>query len=350
MTKKRFTLFAIVMAAFVLFVGCKKEKTEEKNPSASEACVGMLHFNSAEEFRETQEKVLAMSETERREWERQQGFKSYATKCYELLEELEKQGITTDEDVFSFAKTNSKYFYIQEENGEKSLKCYLFYTPYFYLANEDRLLSLTENLCMKIFEEGVVFCSIDYLEQLKNIDSFSERLISDNMAFVQLNRNYHPLIENLSRTDEFNILGNGQYYKGLRATRKNWKEGNRNNIELLETEVYYPPTDATPGQYITNIYIYNYPEHRVAGLWYPCQRRKNFDVTVTWKTKINGVEYSHTGNYTAVDDGGYNTTRGLELIPLRIDDYSFELFQGTAYTYDTPYMVNFDSSQSDFGL
>ena len=29
MTKKRFTLFAIVMAAFVLFVGCKKEKTEE---------------------------------------------------------------------------------------------------------------------------------------------------------------------------------------------------------------------------------------------------------------------------------------------------------------------------------
>ena len=349
MTTKRFTLFAIVMAAFVLLVGCKKEKTENVALAPQASVSGMLHFNSAEEFLETQQMVLAMSETERREWEQQQGFKSYATKCYELLEDLEAKGIHSDQDIYDFVKENSEYFYIQDVNGEKSVKCHLSFSPYFYLVNEDRLLLQAENLCMKAFEEGVVYCSIEYLDQIKQINSFSERSFSDNMSYVQLNhriQNDTQLTQNSTKQDNIESLGNTTAYKGLRATRKDWTEGNRNTIELLVLEVYF----AEPGQYITELFIHNYPEHRVAGLWYPCQRRKNFAVTVTWETRVYANYVTQTDDFNAVDDGGYITNRVLESIPMRIEGYKFDLFKGSAYTYDTPYMMNFNSSQNNFGL
>lgn len=115
MTTKSMTRIAVVMAAFALFVGCKKEKAEIKtNESKATRIEGMLHFNSAEEFAETQQKVTSMGEAERREWERQQGFKSFATKCHELLEDFEAKGINSEEDVYDFVKENSKYFYIHE--------------------------------------------------------------------------------------------------------------------------------------------------------------------------------------------------------------------------------------------
>lgn len=50
MTTKRFTMFAIVLAAFVLLVGCKKEKTEETPNASTKASVDMLQFQSSEDF------------------------------------------------------------------------------------------------------------------------------------------------------------------------------------------------------------------------------------------------------------------------------------------------------------
>lgn len=34
----------------------------------------------------------------------------------------------------------------------------------------------------------------------------------------------------------------------------------------------------------------------------------------------------------------------------RLSGYSFDLFKGTAYTHDTPWMHNFDSRRPNFGL
>lgn len=346
-TKTKFLLG--LLAIMLLAVGCKKEKTENITTTPQTSASGILQFDSAEEFLETQQKVLAMSETERREWERQQGFKSYATKCYELLENFEAQGIHSNQDVYNFVKENSEYYYIQDENGEKSVKCHLCYSPYFYLVNEDKLLLQTENLCIKAFDEGVVYCSIEYMDQIKQINSFSERSFSDNMSYVQLNnkiQNSTQLTQNSTKNDIIDILGNNTAYKGLCATRKDWREGNRNIIELIVMEAYF----AQPGQYITDLLIHNYPEHRIAGLWFPCQRRKNFTVTVTWETRVYANYVKQTDSFNAVDDGGYYTNRVLESIPIRIEGYKFDLFKGNAYTYDTPRMMNFNSSQTNFGL
>lgn len=355
MKTKKLTVLAATMTAFLLFTGCKKEKTgnAENNAFAPQVtCEGMLHFNSSEEFAETQQKVMTMGEVERRDWERQHGFKSYATKCYELLEEFEAKDINSEEDVYNFVKENSKYFYIYEEDGEKTVKCRLSASPYFYLVNEESLVQ-AENQFMKAFDEGVVYCSTNYLDQIKQVNTYSESTFSDKMSCVQLNQsiqNEAPFIQNLSKQDNIVSLGNTTAYKGLRASRTSSSEGNRNTIELLEMETYYPPMDNTPAQFFTHLFIHNYPEHRVAGMWFACQRQKSFAVTVTWATQIYANPVTQTQNYTVIDDGGYNTNETLEFLPMQIISYSFDLFKGSAYTYDTPYMMNFNSNLNNFGF
>lgn len=346
-------MIATLVAVAILFVGCNKEKAENKayEPQAT-PIEGMLHFNSAEEFLETQQKVLAMGEAERRDWERQQGFKSFATKCYELLEEFEAKGINSKEDAYNFINKNSEYFYILDENGEQTVKCHLSISPYFYLVNEERLVQ-TENQYLKAFEEGVVYCSINYLDEIKQIHSFTERSNSDVMFFVQLNSNVQNAklhSTNPSKGDSFTDLGNTSTYKGLRATRTSSSEGNRNNIELLEMETYYPPMDLIPAQYYTRLYIHNHPEHRVAGIWFSCQRQKSFAVSVNWTTWYYYTPVTQSTSFTVIDDGGYNTYRDIEVIPMQINGYSFDCFNGSAYTYDTPAMMNFDSDLTHFGL
>ncbi len=170
MPRKSITLFAMLMATIVLFPGCKKEKTAEL--AATQVASGMLCFNSPEDFFETQQKVLAMSETERREWELQQGFESYATKCNELFEAFEAKGIESDEDIYNFVKENPDYFYIFiDEDGEEYLKSYLEDTYYNNLANENRMLRIGESI-YKVFDEGIIRTSVEDQTNLLQVSSF----------------------------------------------------------------------------------------------------------------------------------------------------------------------------------
>lgn len=126
--KKLYTIFrmiVIILMATIALVGYKKDKEPEAITTENRAATtGMLCFSTPEDFSEMRQKVLAMSEEERREWEKQQGFKSYATKCYELFEAFEAKGINSDQDIYDFVKENSDYFYIREEEGELYLSNY----------------------------------------------------------------------------------------------------------------------------------------------------------------------------------------------------------------------------------
>lgn len=207
---------------------------------------------------------------------------------------------------------------------------------------------------MKAFEEGVAHCSIMYLDEIMQIKSFFERSFSDHISFVLLKNNVqstNPCITNPSRGDEIISLGNNSAYMGLRASRTSFSEGNRNIIELIEEEIYIPAVDENMfAQYISRLFINNYPEHRVAGMWFPCQRQKSFAVTVNWRTWINNTPNAQSKSLTVMDEGGYTTIRTLDAIMSPIDAYSFDRFYGSAYTYDTPAMMNFDSNLTNFGF
>ncbi len=283
MTTKRVTLFAIVLATCVLFVGCKKEKAEKTVSSTLEACVGMLQFNSAEEFRETQEKVLAMNEAERREWERQQGFKSYATKCEELFEELEENGINSDEDIFHFVKENSDYFFIREEEGEQYLTSYLEFSSFYHFVDENRMLQIGNNI-IKAFDEGIISAPIKERESLLNVTSFYEPA-SERFYYFE-----HILNDILSDPKD--------YPDGCNCDREEIIARKTNGNERTYVRFYIDNATIMTGDPGYDNFIYSQglrnvcyhmkvrPYKKTLGVWYWCRR------TITYN-----VNYSVYDNY-----------------------------------------------------
>lgn len=308
----------------------------------------MLCFRSAEDFLETRKMIMSMDEAERRDWERQQGFKSYATKCYELLEELESQG-RTDNDVCDFFKQYTEFFSIDAEGGDKVVRIILGKSSYFYFVNENRMMGLGKE-CLKAFETGVLVAPMNMVEELKSVGAFDDGSHSSHIKAIPLQSLSlldNQLFLNNSKTDTIIVLENTSSHKSLRATRKSWSSGNRNTIELVANRVYIPATENSPAYYCSDFFLYDYPEHRVAGLWYPAKRRINYDVYVNWT--VNGTQYNNVHLQT-VDELAYSSRGELGIYHYSMPTYSFDLFKGTAYTYDTPAMNNFNSSLPNFGL
>ena len=352
-TNKLFFMSLLTITTFLL-VGCKKEEST-KNEIVNNVCNysvevrnGMLCFRSAEDFLETRQMIMSMDEAERRDWERQQGFKSYATKCYELLEELESQG-RTDDDVCDFFKQYPEFFSIEAEGEDKVVRIILGKSSYFYFVNENRMMGLGKE-CLKAFETGVLVAPMNMVEELKTVGAFDDGSHSSHIKAIPLQSLSlldNQLFLNNSKTDTIIVLENTSSHKSLRATRKSWSSGNRNTIELVANRVYIPATENSPAYYCSDFFLYDYPEHRVAGLWYPAKRRINYDVYVNWT--VNGTQYNNVHLQT-VDELAYFSRGELGIYHYSMPTYSFDLFKGTAYTYDTPAMNNFNSSLPNFGL
>ena len=305
MTTKRFALFAFVMAAFVFLVGCKKEKTESEANAPQTSVCGMLHFNSTREFLETQEKVLAMNEAERRVWERQQGFKSYATKCEELFEELEAQGINSDDDIYSFVKENPDFFFIREEEGEKYLTSYLEYSSYYQFVDENRMLRIGNNV-IKVFDEGVISAPIDKEEDLLNVTSFYEQAQAgfdyfENQPKESFVGSYS---ESKSNEDGCNC--------GLQETIV--RKTNDNGYERTYVRFYIQNGSIVTGDTGFDAFLYEQglryvcyhmkvrPYRKNFGIWFWCQRTISYNVTYT--VYDNYIFHEVSDNKQGQDGGG----------------------------------------------
>lgn len=348
MTTKSMTRIAVVMAAFALFVGCKKEKAETKtNEPQSTPIEGMLHFNSAEEFAETQQKVTSMGEAERRDWERQQGFKSFATKCHELLEDFEAKGINSEEDVYDFVKENSKYFYIHEENGEKYLQNQLENSLYMYYANENQMLQFG-NILLKVFENGAIAGTIEQLEDIISVESFED----DNNKSLT----YIPL-------EKQNVFSDYHTDKGRDIVDSIWMDANTNSTKSYISQRIKTGIIANANRQVTKVYyemyaynatqigeaiLYNYhwhiigsikPWHRIAGIWFPCQRTKTYDIETKWR--YDGIStndgFGHSSEYNGI--GGYEKVFLNRDYSEQKTDFRFTKFSGWSSTPDTPIII-----------
>lgn len=339
---KKYTIWSMVAVVLIaiatMTTGCKKEKNASDEQKAPE---GMLCFNNAEEFAETYKKVVAMTEEERRAWEQQQGFKSYATKCNELLDGISSNNNFAEADVIDFVKSNPMYFVINDNNGNKIVSCRMNYSPYKYLVDENGIVRIGDEY-IKAFDEGVAIVAANMYDKILDIESYNSNFCSEFIEYVPSSTYVFSdscYQQECKSGDWFDILCNNNSGKSIRANRTSWKEGNRNTIQLVYQHIYLVD------QYFTEVFVYDFPEHRVSGIWFPCARRKNFNVMVNYL--YQGISKQKT--VSAVDDGGYSTREELEFEP---GYYSviFSRFRGTAYTYDTPTMKNFDSNKTNFGL
>ncbi len=320
MPRKSITLFAMMLATIVLFPGCKKEKTAEL--AATQAASGMLCFNSPEEFAEAQQKVLAMSEAERREWEQQQGFKSYATKCNELFEAFEAKGIESDEDIYNFVKENPDYFYIFiDEDGEEYLKSHLEDTPYPFYANERRLFAIHDTV-IKVFEHYMIKAAKNDINMLLHLE---EGVFDDDFDYFDFSSN-----DILSR----------EYSCDCDITEAIFRTTKSNN--RLYVRFYIGPTG------VLNNYRCGYrlrPYHRIAGIWYYCSRTISYNFSVNWKYK-DSLAYNspwvYGGNSASdVNGTGSSCIDGFLLnvylpVGAYMNDLQFVSFNGWAKTPDTP--------------
>lgn len=272
---------SLVVAVFfaMLLVGCKKEQennntaetvTTEKNVSK-----GMLRFSSAEEFAEVRQKVLAMGEDERREWERKQGFKSFATKCNELFEELEAKGITSDEDIYNFVKENPDYFYIYvDENGEEYLSSYLEDSYYFELANEDKMLQIGKET-VKAFDEGIMIAS--KYESLLSVKEYDSSVVCEGIRVCPIATQGSIKVFRDDDDDQNGIDGcNCGEMKKIIARKTNGRDRTYVRVSVKNSG------EVVPGLCYMSYEMRVRPYYKTLGIWYWCKREISYNMDVSF--------------------------------------------------------------------
>ncbi|HOG05080.1 MAG TPA: hypothetical protein PK978_02455 [Paludibacter sp.] len=132
--KNLFCILAIITS--MMFTACEKEDVINHDTQKKE---NILVFKSIEEFDNTLAKVNAMTESERLEWEKQQGFKSFGTICDEFYETIEPEQFKSIEEVRTFVeKNNDKIEFYTSSDGEIYCVTKDFNNSKRYLMNENR--------------------------------------------------------------------------------------------------------------------------------------------------------------------------------------------------------------------
>lgn len=330
--------------AAVILVGCKKES------DLTGEMTSMLKFASVEEFNETRTKVMNMSEEERRSWEQSQGFKSYATKCNELLEILDQKKNISDEDILDLVNENSGLFFIREENGEKYLENYLEDSPYKYFVNESQMMQVETSL-LKAFKDGyAVGCHKD-IDKLKKAKTLDELSASDKFLIVKIIKsektidlNINLANENKAKKDKvWEDAHTHELWRFIGQRDNNAFNSNR-NVAKIYLDSYYEGT--------TQIGDFTLPDkkrwfieglvksyHRAATIWYNSKRTHKYNIHTEWTydnmPSTSGVENSKELNgilcFERVFFKQTFTSKPIE--------FKFTKFTGWASTPDTPKII-----------
>lgn len=172
MTTKRFTLFAIVMAAFVLLVGCKKEK-EQSIMSPKQQ---MLKFESFEEiFRYLNGNNRSLSTV----------FTSYGSYMDSIYYSLNiEHRFKTIEEITKFVNENDSLFQlILCDDGYYMFETYLFDHPFRDVANKNGLFQVNDSI-YRIIPDGLISSSLNNIEELKTININTCKSESSNYKLI----------------------------------------------------------------------------------------------------------------------------------------------------------------------
>lgn len=314
------TIFAIAM----VFPGCKKTLIE--NQQLQQTTSTMLHFNSEEEFFETSKTVMNMNEAERLTWEQQQDFKSYATRCYEICDELNSKDFKSEKEIFDFVDAHSNYMYVYTEKDEKAVRCYLETSSFKYLVNENQIVRIGDN-AIKSFDEGIVIANAEKIDELLALKDFeSSKNISDLTVIPSSLKIISETVEYPNTKDDpVVMLCNTPYEKSMRATDGR----DRNTIQLIcQRKTLW-------NGYSNEVFVYDMPEHRTLGIWFPARRTIFFNTN--WEYRFRNQNY--TGSSYVNEVLAYSIRRNiLDITTPYILYLSLLRFSGWAYTYDTPTM------------
>ena len=247
MTTKRFTMFAIVLAAFVLLVGCKKEKTEERPNASTKASVDMLQFQSSEDFFNYLEKAEVNNE--------KVGFISFGKMADDAYYSIvpEEMFSSMDEVIDYVLEHRDLFQLILGSDGEYTIETRMYDHPFRNVANTDGIFQVGDTL-YKIIEDGYVYTSLDKMDCLKQYADNGYRQNTSSLKFFTFKRD----VKNVQNRD----------YPFCPDQMYNEKVNGNNKITLKISYITDGP--------INNLYEHGYeylakPYHKSIG-WWGCNR------------------------------------------------------------------------------
>lgn len=189
---KKVVLIASLGLMAIGFNACKKDDVLKSTSN-------IPTYSSFEEVDSKLEKLESMSEDERREYERSNGFKSLLTKTYEIYEKMDVTKNKDVQDVRAFVALYPNFIELRsldegfvskdgsfededEDNEEGDFECYPLFSEHLYspLADETRMFIVGE-VCYKIFEDGEAATSIENIDLLRAInDVYGKNLSWDD--------------------------------------------------------------------------------------------------------------------------------------------------------------------------
>lgn len=264
-------------------VGCKK--TEPLNVlKDSEVRNEIMRFDSFDELIQTLETLGKMSEIERMNWEKARDFKSLYTIAYQVYQQFDIENLANIEDLKSFVQENANLVSLNKSDGETEFVPNYVDNSFSKIVSSNRLF-IVDELVYKVYDDGLLYCSIAQIDVLKNLD------------FIRLKGNSIPNgIEQIfyDRTSVNEKICDSNY-----RTARADNGGERIRL-IMEC---YAGTGLDNNKVITVSNLR--PFNRVLGVWYHCQRTisGSLNYVVTWSQ--NGNTYNNPVNFTVTPTYGW---------------------------------------------
>ena len=312
MTTKRFTLFAIFMAAFALLVGCKKEKAEETPNATIKASVGMLQFQTSEDFYTYLENAKANNEKD--------GCISYGKMADDAYYSINPEEMFSDMDeVIDYVLEHRDLFQlILGSDGEYTVETRMYDHPFRNVANTDGIFQVGDTL-YKIIEDGYVYTSVDKMDCLKQYDGNNYYQNTSDLKIYnfeeeseEMSRVLHPNTCYATELYDENTIGNN------RITLR---------ISIIDRD---GPINSNTCQF--GYRYYAKPYHRSLG-WWGCNR------TIT--ANVNYVTVGIGGLFYITEE---ESVPGVSNLVHGGSEFSFEKYSNVYHSIGSGYHITSCSS------
>lgn len=287
--KNKLALATIAISAVVLLTiqSCKKEEPEKNNSSNDSNIIesnrsggfhsyaerNVLHFESAESLLSMASSVIRMNDSERTKWEEHNNFKSFYTKCNELIETMDTTNINS---IHNFVKNNSDYFYLSVQDNETYLLSYFDESFLRYFLNSYKMISVADRY-YKIFKEGYIVASEEDKDYLYMIDSFEQSMYVNELDYYPASRTVYDeeVYESIDGKDKLKVA-----------------------FKIESHPIFYNCA-------LVNIY----PYHKTLGIWIRCKRTISANVSAEWTySYFSNDVHTGSGNFQVDSDKSFGVS------------------------------------------
>lgn len=179
--KNKLTKYVLGILA-ITFVMTSCSKNEDALATVQSNKQEILTFKTVEDFNTTLSKVVAMSDSERKSWEKEQGFKSFGTTCDEFYETIVPEKFKNRTEIENFISLNKdKIQFYDNSNGDIYCVTQYFKSSERYIMNQDKMY-IVGNKAYKYFDEEMVSTNISNIDVLRKAKSSAE--INSNILFM----------------------------------------------------------------------------------------------------------------------------------------------------------------------